>query len=553
MHIVVNKSRHNKSKKIYQSVLLRQSYRENGKVKKRTIANLSSCTPEEIKAIKLALSHKDDLSALGSLNNTVALQEGQSVGAVWTVYQVAKSLGIEKALGNTHSGKLALWQVISRVINQGSRLSAVRLAKIHAGCDVLNINSSFDENSLYDNLTWLSENQKAIEKRLFLTRRGNNKPQLFLYDATSSYLEGDQNYFGEYGYNRDNKKGKKQIVIGLLCDEFGCPVSTEVFSGNTQDTRTFNAQVKKAAEEFGCTEVTFVGDRGMIKKTQIEKLPEGIHYITAITKPQIKSLLKRDIIQIELFNEKVCEIEDGDVRYILRRNPIRAEEISNTRLSKRKSIEEFIQKKNNYLGKHPKAKISIARKEVEKKINKLKAGKWLKVKSEQRELILTQDESALKEESLLDGCYIIKTDLDKKVADKQTVHDRYKDLAQVEKAFRDCKTVTLEVRPVYVRTENNTRGHVLVVMLSYMIIRKLREAWAEHDLTIEEGLKQLTTLCSVEVKIKGQGSCLKIPKPRKISQDLLNALNIKMPSVLKHRGINVVTRKKLNEQRKHLK
>ncbi|MCP5002775.1 MAG: transposase [Planctomycetes bacterium] len=298
MHIVENKSAPQNSKKIYRSVLLRESYREKGKVKKRTIANLSHCSEGEIAAVKLALQHKDDLTALGSLKESVELQEGLSVGAVWTVYQVAKRLKIHQALGSSFQGKLALWQVIARVIDQGSRLSAVRLAQTHAACDVVEIRRGFDENNLYENLKWLAQRQDKIEESLFFARRGKNRPTLFLYDVTSSYLEGEQNYFGTYGYNRDGKKGKKQIVIGLLCDEGGEPVCTEVFAGNTQDPKTFLPQVQKVADRFGCGRVTFVGDRGMIKSLQIKELPEGFHYITAISKAQINSLIKEGTIQM---------------------------------------------------------------------------------------------------------------------------------------------------------------------------------------------------------------------------------------------------------------
>jgi hypothetical protein len=341
MHIVVNKS--SKGKKIYNSVLLRESYREGGKVKKRTIANLSRCTPEEIAAIRLALEHKGNLADLGVLKDDVQLQEGLSVGAVWTVYQVARRLGIEKGLRKGFEGRLALWQVIARVIDQGSRLSAVRLAQIHAGCDVLQITRGFDENDLYENLAWLADNQEKIEQGLFSTRRGKDKIEMFLCDVTSSYLEGERNFFGAYGYNRDGKKGKKQIVVGLLCDEYGEPVSAEVFAGNTQDPKTFALQVEKVAERFGCRRVTFVGDRGMIKSTQIAILPEGFHYITAITKPQIRLLIKKGVVQLGLFDEQLHEIEDEAVRYILRRNPVRADEIAANRLSKRKNIEKKVE------------------------------------------------------------------------------------------------------------------------------------------------------------------------------------------------------------------
>lgn len=550
MHIVVNKS--TKGKKIYNSVLLRESYREGGKVKKRTIANLSRCTPEEIAAIRLALEHKGNLADLGVLKDDVQLQEGLSVGAVWTVYQVAKRLGIEKALRKGFEGRLALWQVIARVIDQGSRLSAVRLAQIHAGCDVLEITRGFDENDLYENLAWLADNQEKIEQRLFSTRRGTDKIEMFLYDVTSSYLEGERNFFGSYGYNRDGKKGKKQIVVGLLCDEYGEPVSAEVFAGNTQDPKTFALQVEKVAERFGCRRVTFVGDRGMIKSTQIAILPEGFHYITAITKPQIRLLIKKGVVQLGLFDEQLHEIEDGVVRYILRRNPVRADEIAANRLSKRQSIEKKVEQKNLYLKEHQRAKVSTAAKEIRERIERLKLDKWLHVQEQGRALVLEVLEDSLAEEARIDGCYVIKTDLPREAADKRTVHDRYKDLALVEKAFRNCKTSFLEVRPVYVRTEKSTRGHVLTVMLAYMIVRHLQQAWEEFDLTVEEGLKQLSTLSSIELKVKDNGSCFKIPRPREQSRKLLKALDVKMPTVLPHRNIAVVTRKKLTEQRKNV-
>lgn len=549
MHIVINKTKH--GKKIYNSILLRESYREDGKVKKRTIANLSNCHPGEIEAIKLALKHKDDLGSLINVKEDVHLEEGLSVGAVWTIYQLAKRLGIEKGLGNDSIGKLALWQVMARVLDQGSRLSAVRLAKTHAACDVLGIGEGFHEDDLYGNLAWLSDHQGLIEDRLFAFRKERGSCELFLYDVTSSYLEGTDNYFGAYGYNRDGKRGKQQIVIGLLCDGDGDPVSVEVFAGNTQDVKTFASQVRKVAGRFGCERVTFVGDRGMIKTTQIKELPEGFHYITAITKAQVDSLIKQGHIQLGLFDSGLCEIQTPDgIRYILRNNPVRAEELSDNRLAKRRSIEEALIRKNDYLSAHPRAKVSVAVKEISRKIKQLRVDKWLTVRIDERALNLYVNEDALKEESRLDGCYVIKTDLPASAASKETIHSRYKDLAAVEQAFRTCKTDLLEVRPVFVRNEKSTRGHVFVVMLAYMIIRHLRESWQRFDVTVEEGLKQLATLTSIEVKIKGKGSCLKIPRPREQSRRLLEALNISMPSVLPHKEVHVDTRKKIQERRK---
>jgi hypothetical protein len=462
--------------KIYQSIYLRESFRQDGKVKKRDIANLTHCDPAQIAAIELALKHRGDLSVLGSLDR-IQLQEGASVGAVWSAAEVARRLGLGKALGPDFAGQLALWQVVARLLDQGSRLSAVRLAQVHAACDVLGIRRGFDENDLYENLTWLSQHQEQIEQRLFAARRGLRKPELFLYDVTSSYLEGDDNALGAYGYNRDGKKGKKQIVIGLLCDEEGEPVSTEVFRGNTQDTQTFGSQVRKASQRFGCQRVTFVGDRGMIKSGQIEELSKaGFHYITAITKPQIEALLSGGVLQMALFDDQVCEIRQESLRYVLRRNPARAEEMAASRAAKQASVEVLLQERTQYLAQHAKAKVSAAEKKVRAKIARLKAGAWLRMETEGRSLKLIADEEARQEAARLDGCYVLKTDLPETAASKQVVHDRYKDLTEVEIAFRTSKTAHLELRPIHVRTEEHTRGHVLVVMLAYLIRRAAQRA-----------------------------------------------------------------------------
>ena len=536
--------------KIYESIYLRESFRQDGKVKKRDIANLTHCDPAEIAAIELALKHKGDLAALASLDG-VRLREGASVGAVWIATEMARRLGIEQALGTGFAGQLALWQVIARLLDQGSRLSAVRLAQVHAACDVLGIRRGFDENDLYENLTWLCQHQEQIEDRLFAARRAQHKPELFLYDVTSSYLEGEDNALGAYGYNRDGKKGKKQIVIGLLCDEEGTPVSTEVFRGNTQDPQTFGAQVRKASQRFGCERVTFVGDRGMIKSGQIEELSQaGFHYITAITKPQIETLLSGGVLQMALFDDSLCEVAQEGVRYVLRRNPVRAEEMATTRAGKQISVEVLVQQRNQYLAGHAKAKVSTAEKKVRAKIARLKAGAWLQVESAGRSLKLVTDEAARTEAARLDGCYVIKTDLPETAASKQVVHDRYKDLTEVEMAFRTSKTVHLEMRPVYVRTEDHTRGHVLAVMLAYLIRRELSRAWAGLNVTVEEGLAQLATLCSMEVQVEGGASCLRIPTPRDQSSALLKAASVRAPEVLPHLDTRVVTRKSLPSQRK---
>jgi len=534
----------------YKRYLLRESYRENGKVKHRTIANISSCSSEEIQAIRLALRHKNNLASLVSIDESISLHQGLSVGAVWLLHDVARQLGITGALGCSRDGKLALWQVIARVIDQGSRLSAVRLAGYHAACDILAL-EAFDEDDLYANLDWLCENQARIENRLFKVAAAPKKPGLYLYDVTSSYLEGVCNELGAFGYNRDGKKGKRQIVIGLLCNEKGRALSIEVFAGNTSDPTTMASQVRKVAERFGGGAITFVGDRGMLKSAQIEDLvSRGFHYITAITKPQIEALLSAGTFQPALFDQELAEIEaDDGVRYILRRNPLRAEEVRASRRDKLQSLRREVRKQKEYLTLHTLARVDVALRKINERRVKLKIDKWVTVSASERSLSLDMDDQALAEVEKLDGCYVLKTDLGKGLADKETVHARYKDLALVERAFRTSKTVELEMRPIHVRLATRTRGHALVVMLGYVIVQELSRRWCEINLTVEEGIKQLTTLCATELHVNGQPRCSRIPEPRESIQELLAAAEVRLPDALACKGIKVATRKKLPENR----
>ncbi len=364
----VDQCQYNQNGKSRVRTLLRTSYREGGKVKHQTIANISQCSPQEIEAIRFALKHKNNLDALKkSASLPVSTQQGLTVGSVFTLQQVAKRLGIANALGRTQQGRLALWLILARIIDQGTRLSAVRLARQHAACDLIGMDS-FDEEDLYTTLDWLADQQETIEDRLFRRKQKEHTPHLFLYDITSSYFEGQQNELAEYGYNRDNKNGKKQIVIGLLTDEEGDPVSVQVYRGNTSDCTTVLDQVQKVKERFGVQSVTMVGDRGMIKRTQIDQLPETFHYVTALTKPQIRTMLKKDVLQLELFDEEVCEVEWDGVRYILRRNPTLADEMASQREEKRKNLQTFVDKQNEYLHSHSRASVEKARDRVVKRI-----------------------------------------------------------------------------------------------------------------------------------------------------------------------------------------
>ena len=535
--------------KTYTRYLLRESYRENGKVKQRTIGNISHCSPEEIEAIRLALKYKGSISDLLKGSAEVQSSQGLSVGAVYSLFRVAQDIGMVKSLGNTEEAKRSLWMVIARLIEPGSRMANVRLAQGHAATDILGM-GNFNEDSLYDAMDWIEKNQRIIEKRLFNSRYEGKKPALYLYDVTSSYLEGMKNEYADFGYNRDKKKGKMQIVIGLLTDEDGWPISIDVFQGNTNDVKTFTPQIRKLADEFGCESVTMVGDRGMIKTEQIADLDEEkFFYITATTKPQMETLLNQGIIQMELFTEKLCEIQNDGIRYILRKNPVRAKEISDGRNKKLEKIRKIADERNRYLSEHPKANVATAISLVNERIEKLNISGFTKIDASGRELAVRIDEDTLNEIAILDGCYVIRSNLPADQGSMEIIHRRYKDLANVEWAFRTMKSDTIELRPIHVRRKPRTRAHAFIAMLSYIIEKHLREKWKDVNVTVEEGIHELSSINCISIKVGGV-KYNQVPEPRELGSKLLNALSVTLPKAIPNSGICVSTRKKLELKRK---
>jgi len=288
----------------------------------------------------------------------------------------------------------------------------------------------------------------------------------------------------------------------------------------------------------------------MIKSAQVEQLREAdFHFIGALTKPEIEGLLRRGVLQMELFDETLCEVRQGALRYVLRRNPARADQMAESRRDKKRSVERLIEKKNLYLAEHPRAGAQAALRAARERIARLRIEGWARVEAEGRALRLVVDEASLAEASRLDGCYVLKTDLAPAAADAETIHDRYKDLAEVERAFRTCKSAHLEVRPVYVRSEAHTRAHVLVVMLAYLIVRELRKAWATLDVTVEEGLDELGSLSAIRMGLANKPQTYCIPRPNPRQERLLRAAQVRLPEALPHLGANVVTRHKLSSKR----
>jgi transposase len=526
MFILRNKKRDKKYNREYESIFLAKSVRENGKSKHEIILNITQWAPSQIIALEKGLKGK-----IGIDLNEVDGVAGKQFGGLWVLKQIAKRLGILESLGSSKEAELAMLLIIGRILTQGSRLHLCEWGENQAIEAILGI-ASYNEDDLYETLDWLSRNQLAIEKRLF-NRNHQEKPTLFLYDITSSYFEGVKNELADYGYNRDQKKHKKQIVIGLITDQNGMPIAIEVFKGNTSDSTTVIEQIEKLAEEFEVKEITFVGDRGMIKKMQITHINrEGYQYITAITKAQIETLMSKGVIQLGLFDERVTEIIDKKepgIRYILKKNPIRAKEMAQIREEKLQTFIKKIQESNDYLQEHPRAFCETQIKKLTRVSNQLKLTPYLKIAIQtERTVEMIIDQSAYEEAIRLDGCYVLKTNLSSEQLNAEDVHQRYKDLAFIEHTFRTLKTGHLEVRPIFVRKESRTRGHVLVTMLAYMIVQYFWKHVQHLGYTLENAIASIAAIQPVTLSVADQAITIIPKQPTKIMA-ILSAINLKLP------------------------
>ena len=512
------------------AILLRESYRKDGKVKKRTLANLSKLPKELIELIRQALA--------GPIKVVGQSLSGRIFGVLFVLNELAQQGGLQRALGGSRLASLTLFLVLARIAHQGSRLSAVRWARDHAVKAVLGLNG-FDEEDLYEALDWAGAEQAAIEQRLYrdYVKRTGQSPAVVLYDVTSSYFEGEHNELGEYGYNRDGKKGKKQIVIGLLTARDGEPLSVEVFRGNTADPTTFGAQVAHLAARFQVKEVVVVGDRGMIKakgKTQLEQA--HFRYITALTNPQIRKLIKADVIQPDLFDAQVIELTHAGKRLVLRCDPATQRKERRRREHKLQRLAARLAERNGFVAQSARAQPEAGLRQLNRWVRQHKLSTFVELTLNDRTIELQIDEQAKQQVALLDGCYCIESDVPAEQLSTQDVHDRYKDLQDVERNFRRLKTAFLEVRPIFVRKEQRTRGHVFIAMLALKVLRlmeqRLGAAFGTTQTnpeaeTADSALSALSRLC-LEHYTLGEQQIVGLPRPDARQQNILDALNVKL-------------------------
>lgn len=545
----------------YVSVLVRESKRAGKRIISRTLAVITDLPEWLINVVERAVKEGKDACSLDELAATAGSRLGlrcaESFGAVYLVHEVAKSCGIPKALGASDDAKLALWQVCARVLSPATSLLAmIRLAGTCVAASLLGFKDPFNEDDLYANGAWLVKRQSKIEAKLWHARpeTTTGSGSLFFYDVTSSYFEGEHNALAAFGHNRDKVKGKKQVVMGLLTDAQGEPVSVSLFAGNTSDLRTFGTQVTSLKNTFGQKNITIVGDRGMIRgPQQMEVNAAGFHYISALHKAEIETLLKSGEVQMTFFDNDVREVflEDGR-RLVMRCNPVRREEIALARRGFKLRMETWVTKANSYLKAHPKAKESTQLKEGTGRLQRGRLNVWMKLEVKDRTVRLIEDQARLREHSKLDGCYAIVSDLPAAAADKQTLHDRYKDLAKVESDFRTMKHGHLEFRPWYVRSEDNTRAHAFTAMLALKIRRTLQRAWEPLNKTVEEGLAELRSLCIMEIYETGSRQTVsrQIAEPNASQAELLKAAGVTLPGKAPAKGPDVVTRVELQKRRK---
>ena len=477
------------------AVLLRESYREQGKVKSRTLANLSKWPPAKIDALRRVLADEPmQPAATQGFEIERALAFGHVAAALGTLRQI----GLDQLLPRRpeRMARLMLAMIVARVVEPAAKLATARqlsdATASHALGALLGL-GEVDSDELYEALDRLQAAQPDIEQAL--AKRHLKDGVLVLYDVSSSYLEGEHCELAQRGYSRDHRPDRPQIVYGLLCNQSGCPVAVEVFEGNTADPMTLASQITKLRTRFNLSRIVLVGDRGMITDARLEAdvKPAGLDWITALRAPTIRDLAAEGgPLQLSLFDQRdMAEITADDYpgeRLIVCRNPDLAARRSRKRQELLEATERLLaavaarlHSKRRPL--HGVAKIGIA---VGAVLNKHRMAKHFDVVISDTTLAWSRQQDAIDAEAALDGFYVIRTNLPAEACSTEQVVLAYKGLSQVERAFRSLKTTDLDIRPIHHRRARRVRGHALLCMLAYYVTWHMQQALApmlftDHD------------------------------------------------------------------------
>jgi hypothetical protein len=467
--------------------LLREGYREDGKVKSRTLANLSHWPLAKIERLRRVLRDEVLSGAAEELTMLRSLPHGH----VAAVLGIARKIGLDRLLAAGQAparlAALVLAMILARVIDPASKLATARqldAATATSSLGPLLELGTVSEQELYAALDWLLSQQSRIESRL--AQRHLSQGTLVLYDVSSTYFEGRTCPLARRGYSRDGKRDKLQIIFGLLCASDGCPVAVEVFEGNTGDPSTLAAQVAKLKQRFRLDHVVLVGDRGMITEARVETLlkPAGLDWITALRAPTIRALLDQGAFQLSLFDERdLAEVTSPDFpddRLVVCRNPWLAAERARKRLDLLAATEADLHKVAKAVARKTKPvrgadQIGLAAGAV---LNRHKVAKHFILTITDDTFGFERNTEAIEAEGKLDGFYVIRTNLDKATLATSDVVRVYKSLSQAERAFRSIKTVDLEIRPIHHRLSDRVRAHVLLCMLAYYLEWHMRQPLA---------------------------------------------------------------------------
>jgi transposase len=460
--------------------LLRESYREGSKVHKRTLANLSSLSEEQIVAIRAVLRGEN----LGAVADRFEAIASRAHGHIQAVRVAMQRLGLEALLASRPSrqreGVLAM--VAARIVAPHTKLATTRWWHTTTLAEDFGV-AEASEDDLYAAMDWLLARQGRIQKKL--AARHLSAGSLVLYDLSSSYFEGTTCPLAKLGYSRDGRKGLLQINYGLLTDRRGCPVALSVHEGNVADSQTLIPELKRLREDFGLDELVMVGDRGMISNKAIAQLHEadGVGWITALKSASIRALVEQGHLQLGLFDERnLLELRSPDYpgeRLVACRNP----QLATLRTHKREELLAATETNLQKIKARVDAGKLLGRDEiglrVGKVINQYKVAKHFELAIGEDSFTFARKREAIAAEAALDGLYIIRTSVAAAQMDAPDCVRNYKALANVERAFRSLKTIDLKVRPIHHRTADRVRAHIFLCMLAYYVEWHMREAWRE--------------------------------------------------------------------------
>ena len=500
------------------AILLRESYREDGKVKKRTVANLSSLSLEQAEQIRSILKGEQ----LTPVNALLVKKQTRQHGNVDAVHTAMRRLKFDALLSkkSCRQRDIIMGVIAALIIDPDSKLGVTRSWGNTTIPTIFNL-EKVDEDDVYEAMDWLLLQQDKVEKKLASRHLGEN--DFVMYDLTSSYFEGTKCPLAKRGYSRDGKKGKLQVNYGMVTDRRGCPVAVSVFEGNMSDPCTVTTQVDKVKNKFGIEQMVLVGDRGMLSQKQIDELQEkgGVDWITAVKSGAIRKLINNESLQLGLFDERnlfsFTDAEYPGERLIACRNTELAARRAYKRNAMLDATEMELEKVQSLVSSGKlkgQDKIGVRTGRV---INRYKMAKHFILQIQDAQLSFERNAQSISQESALDGIYVVRTSLPEDRMDDDDIVRSYKNLSNVERAFRSLKAIDLMVRPIRHRTENRVRAHIFLCMLAYYVQWHMKETL--RPLLFSDEDQNAKTIRDAVAPAKRSDACLEKVHSKKLSDD----------------------------------